>query len=78
MKDEDLKLLVQNLMSTDFGRKYIKEIINRTGCLDNSVCFENANKNYYLQGKREIGYSILKDIHKYSYKNYEELLERTV
>ena len=76
MKEDKLKLVVQSLMSTDFGRDYIKEIIKRSSCLDDSICFDNVNKNYYLQGKKTIGSSILKDIQKYSYKDYEEMIRK--
>lgn len=76
MNNDKLKLVIQSLMSTDFGREYVKEIIKRSSCLDDSICFDNVNRNYYLQGKKTIGQSILNDIQKYSYKNYEEMIRK--
>lgn len=73
MTDDDLKLIVQNLLNTDFGVEYLKLLIERSGVLNNSINFDNVNKNYFIQGKNDIGNSILNDILKFApneYKNF--------
>lgn len=78
MKDDELKLCVQNLLLDENAKKYLKELVTRSGCLNNSVCLENPNKNYFLQGCRLIGYSILDDICKFSYQHYEEFIRKDI
>lgn len=74
MNEEKLKLIVQNLLTNDFGREYLKYLIIESGCLDRSINFENVNKEYYLKGKKELGHVILNDIKKFSYKDLQDFI----
>lgn len=74
MTDDDLRLIVQNLLNTDFGKEYLKLLIQRSGALSHSINFENVNKNYFIQGKNEIGNSILNDILKFAPNEYKEFV----
>lgn len=74
MKEDDLKICVQNLLRDESARKYLKELVIKSGCLDNSVCLDNPNKNYFIQGCRLIGFKILDDIKKYGYEYYKEFI----
>lgn len=74
MTDDDLRLIVQNLLNTDFGKEYLKLLIQRTGVLNRSINFDNVNKNYFIQGKNDIGYSILNDILKFAPNDYKEFV----
>lgn len=74
INEDDLKLIVQNLLNTDFGKEYLKLLIQRTGVLNRSINFENVNKNYFIQGKNEIGNLILDDILKFAPYEYKEFV----
>lgn len=74
MTDDDLKLIIQNLLNTDFGKEYLKILIQRTGVLNRSINFDNVNKNYFIQGKNEIGNSILNDIVKFAPNYFKDFV----
>lgn len=72
MKEEDLKLCVENVLNTKDGFDFVKHIINETGCFNRSINFEE-HKNYYLQGRSSIGEYILELIRKCHFDKYIEL-----
>ena len=76
MREDDIKLMVQNALNNQDTVKFLEFIIRNSNCLDTSINFENVYKQYYLQGKREFGYFILNLIKKYQFDIYTEILRK--
>lgn len=58
MKNEELKLIVNNVLLTSDGYKLIKYLIEESGCLDKSINFDTL-KEYYTRGRKDFGNELL-------------------
>lgn len=71
----DLKIIVNNVLNSDDGFKFIQHLLNETGCFDRSVNFDEY-KNFYFQGRKSIGDYILELARKCDFKSYIKILEK--
>ena len=73
-KDDDLKLIVRNVLNTDYGFKFVQHLINETGVFNRAINYD-VNRNYYLQGRSSIGEYILELIRICDFESYVEILK---
>ena len=74
MKADDLKLVINNVLSTEDGYKFIKHLIEESGCLDKSINFDTL-REYYIRGKKDFGNYLLELIRVNSFKNFIKIQE---
>ena len=77
MKDDELKLVVQNTLNSPDGYKFVQHLIEESGCFYRSVSFD-INKQYYLQGRKSFGDYILDLIKTCDFDNYIKLQKERI
>ena len=75
MKDEKLKLVVENILNTEEGILFIVHLIQESGCLSREVNFDTL-KQYYFAGRKGLGLYILELVRKCNFKKFIEIQER--
>ena len=73
MDDDKLKLIVHNVLNSNDGFLFVKFLVSASGVSDRSVNFDNALKQYYLQGKKDFGAFILELIKKYNFDKFVQI-----
>ena len=71
--EDDFKLIVQNVLNTGDGLKFVQHLLVETGVFNRAVSYD-VNKSYYLQGRSSIGEYILELIRICDFESYIEIL----
>ena len=74
MDADELKLVVNNVLLTEDGYKFVKHLIEESGCLDKTINFD-ALKEYYIRGKKDFGHYLLELLRINSFEKFIKIHE---
>ena len=76
MKDDEIKLIVNNVAVTNDGLNFIEILLEKLGAYDRGFNFQNHDMEVYNKAKREQGLWLLDLIMQSNFDKYIELMKR--